>query len=164
MTSMLDPAHEGWKPRTPPGFIGLVGPLWTKRQGASWSYGILAEEKHTNPAGIVHGGLLTTLLDHALSTIAWEANERSSCITVALDVHFLAAARPGDLIAASGRIVRQTSSLIFMPIWRASVAICARMPKSTLQRYPTAEDLMNAKRSALIVSASVVGMPCGKPL
>jgi len=29
---------------------------------------------------------------------------------------------------------------------------------------PTAHDLMNAKRSELIVSASVVGMPCGKPL
>ena len=25
-------------------------------------------------------------------------------------------------------------------------------------------DLMNASRSALIVAASVVGMPCGKPL
>ncbi len=25
-------------------------------------------------------------------------------------------------------------------------------------------DLMNAKRSALIVAASVVGIPCGKPL
>jgi uncharacterized protein (TIGR00369 family) len=111
---MPDPAHEGWKPRTLPGFIGLVGPLWTKKQGASWNYGILAEERHTNPAGIVHGGVLTTLLDHALSAIAWEANERKPCITVALDVHFLAAARPGDLIAAGGRIVRQTSSLVFI--------------------------------------------------
>ena len=56
---MSDPVHEGWKPRTLPGFMGLVGPLWTKRQGASWNYGIVAEERHTNPAGIVHGGMLT---------------------------------------------------------------------------------------------------------
>jgi hypothetical protein len=42
--------------------------------------------------------------------------------------------------------------------------ICARVPKTTFQGYPTAEDLMNAKRSAFIVAASVVGMPCGKPL
>ena len=69
--------------------------------------------KHTNPAGIVHGGMLTTLLDHTLSVIAWEANERKPCITVALDVHFLAPARPGDLVVARGRIVRQTSSLAF---------------------------------------------------
>ena len=74
----------------------------------------LAEERHTNPAGIVHGGMLTTLLDHALSVIAWEANERKPCITVALDVQFLAPARPGDFVVAAGRIVRQTSSLVFM--------------------------------------------------
>ena len=57
---------------------------------------------------------LTTLLDHALSVIAWKANERKPCITVALDVQFLAPARPGDFVVAAGRIVRQTSSLVFM--------------------------------------------------
>lgn len=114
MTPMADPALDGWKARTLPGFFGLVGPLWTKKEGDTWAYAFLAEEKHTNPAGIVHGGMLTTLLDHALSVIAWEANDRKPCITVALDVQFLAPARPGDLVAARGRIVRQASSLIFM--------------------------------------------------
>jgi uncharacterized protein (TIGR00369 family) len=114
MTAMADPALDGWKARTLPGFFGLVGPLWTKKEGDTWAYAFLAEEKHTNPAGIVHGGMLTTLLDHALSVIAWEANDRKPCITVALDVQFLAPARPGDLVAARGRIVRQTSSLAFM--------------------------------------------------
>jgi uncharacterized protein (TIGR00369 family) len=114
MTVVADPALEGWKSRALPGFFDLVGPLWTKKEGDCWAYGIVAEDKHTNPAGIVHGGMLTTLLDHALSTIAWEANERKPCVTVALDIHFLAPARPGNLVAARGRIVRQTSSLIFM--------------------------------------------------
>ena len=31
-------------------------------------------------------------------------------------------------------------------------------------RVSSAHPLMNASRSALIVAASVVGMPCGKPL
>ena len=111
---MSDPALEGWKRRTLPDFIGLAGPLWTRKQGDSWEYGILAEQKHVNPAGIVHGGMLMTLLDHALSAIAWEANGRKPLVTVALDVQFLAPARPGDLVAATGRIVRQTSSLVFL--------------------------------------------------
>ena len=110
---MADPTLDGWKARALPGFFGLVGPLWTRKEGASWAYGFLAEDKHTNPAGIVHGGMLTTLLDHTLSVIAWEANERKPCITVALDVHFLAPARPGDLVVARGRIVRQTATLAF---------------------------------------------------
>ncbi len=111
---MDDPAPAGWKARELPGFFGQVGPLWTRKEPAAWAYGVLADERHTNPAGIVHGGLLTTLLDHALSAIAWQANARKACITVALDVHFLAPARPGEFIEARGRIVRQASKLVFM--------------------------------------------------
>lgn len=111
---MIDPTQDGWKARDLPGFFGLVGPLWTKREGDAWAYAVLAEARHTNPAGLVHGGMLTTLLDHALSVIAWEANQRKPCITVALDVQFLAAVPPGDLVEARGRIVRQTASLVFM--------------------------------------------------
>jgi len=111
---MTQTMHEDWKPRTLDGFVGLIGPLLTRREGDAWAYAIRTEAKHTNPAGIVHGGLLTALLDHALSVIAWEANERRACITVALDVHFLAAARPGDLVVARGRVVRTSASLVFM--------------------------------------------------
>ena len=109
-----DPALDGWKPRALSGFVELVGPLWTRKEDEAWSYGLLAVAKHTNAVGIVHGGVLTTLLDHALSAIAWEANERKPCVTVALDVHFLEAVRPGDLIVARGRVVRKTASLAFM--------------------------------------------------
>ena len=108
----MDPSH-GWKSRDLPGFFGLVGPLWTKKEGDTWAYAVLATGAHTNPAGIVHGGMLSTLLDHALSAIAWEANARKPCITVSLEVHFLAPARPGDFIEARGRITRQASSLSF---------------------------------------------------
>ena len=111
---MSDPALDGWTARTLTGFFGLVGPLWTRREEGGWAYALLAEARHTNPAGLVHGGMLSTLADHALSAIAWEANQRKPCITIALDVRFLAPARPGDLIVARGRVVRQTAALAFM--------------------------------------------------
>jgi uncharacterized protein (TIGR00369 family) len=110
---MFDPALDGWRARTLPGFLGLVGPLWTRKDGDIWAYAVLAEERHANPAGLVHGGMLSTLLDHTLSIIAWEANERRPCITIALDVQFVAGARPGDFVVAQGSIVRQTSSMVF---------------------------------------------------
>ena len=110
---MFDPLLEGWKARALSGFVGLVGPLWTKNEDESWAYGLLADQKHANPAGLVHGGMLSTLLDHTLSVIAWEANQRRPCITVALDVQFVAAVRPGDFVIARGNIVRQTASLVF---------------------------------------------------
>ena len=108
------PEQDGWKARALPGFIGLVGPLWARREPEAWAYGVLADDRHANPAGIVHGGMLTTLLDHALSAIAWEANARKACLSVALDVHFLTPARPGDFIEARGHIVRQAATLAFM--------------------------------------------------
>jgi len=114
MSLATDPSQDGWTPRALPGFAGLVGPLWTRREGDGWAYAILVEDRHANPAGLAHGGLVSTLADHALSVIAWEANARRPCITVALDVRFLAPARPGDLLIARGRVVRQTGSLSFL--------------------------------------------------
>lgn len=105
---------EGWRQRALPGFIGLVGPLWTRQEDAGWAYGLLTTPAHLNPAGLVHGGLLTTLIDHALSAIAWQALERRPCVTVQLDTQFLTAAREGQFLEARGRVVRATGSLVFM--------------------------------------------------
>lgn len=105
---------EGWALRAGKGFSQLVGPLWARREGDGWAYGVLTGDMHANPAGIVHGGLIATLLDHALSSIAWEAASRAPCVTVQLDTHYLAAARPGKFLAVRGRVMRQTASLLFM--------------------------------------------------
>jgi len=105
---------DGWRERSLPGFAGLIGPLWMRKEERAWAYGLLATNDHVNPAGIVHGGLLATLIDHALSSIAWEALERRACVTVQLDTHFLSAARAGQFLEARGRVVRATSTLVFM--------------------------------------------------
>ena len=105
---------QGWRKRTLPGFAGLIGPLWVRKEEDGWAYGLLATAGHLNPAGVVHGGLLTALLDHGISAIAWEALGRRACVTVQLDTHFLAAAREGQFLEVRGRVVRATSSLVFM--------------------------------------------------
>jgi uncharacterized protein (TIGR00369 family) len=104
----------GWRERSLPGFAGLIGPLWMRKEEDTWAYGLLATNDHVNPAGVVHGGLLATLIDHALSSIAWEALERRACVTVQLDTHFLSAARAGQFLEARGRVIRATSNLVFM--------------------------------------------------
>jgi uncharacterized protein (TIGR00369 family) len=104
----------GWKKRSLGGFIDRAGPLWTCKEEAGWAYGILAEARHLNPAQLVHGGLLETLMDHALSSIAWEASGRRVCVTLQMDTHFLAPARTGMFIEARGRVMHSTSSMLFM--------------------------------------------------
>jgi len=114
MSGAEELAAVGWKARELPGFIHTAGPLWTRREDTGWAYGIVTGPAHANPAGLVHGGVLTTLLDHAISTVAWEAADRKPCVTVQLDTHFLAAARPGDFIEARARVLRAAASLVFM--------------------------------------------------
>jgi acyl-coenzyme A thioesterase PaaI-like protein len=117
MEKSLTPADlslAGWRQHSLDGFIQLAGPLWSKREEDEWKYGFLTEARHANPARVVHGGLLTTLMDHALSTIAWEAAGRLPCVTIQLDTHFISAVQPGSFVVARGRITRRSATLVFM--------------------------------------------------
>jgi uncharacterized protein (TIGR00369 family) len=109
----VDPSASGWKPRMLNGFVGTIGPLWTRKESEGWAYAFVSTSQHTNPAGIVHGGFLMTLIDHALSAIAWEDAGRRACVTIQIDVKFLNAVRPPALIEARGRVVRRTATLSF---------------------------------------------------
>lgn len=112
--------QQHWKRRELPGFMGRAGPLWTRRDGDAWTYALLAEEAHLNPAGVVHGGALATLVDHAISSVAWEACARQPCLTLQLDTHFIGPVRAGHLAQARAQVVRRTGTLVFM---RGEVAV-----------------------------------------
>lgn len=103
-----------WKKRELPGFVGVAGPLWTRREGDGWIYGFLADERHLNPAGLVHGGVLATLVDHAASAVAWEASGRKACVTLQLDTHFTGAVKKGDFVEARVGVTQATRNLMFM--------------------------------------------------
>ena len=107
---------EGWVRHREPGLIALVGPLW-EHQGNSpdeFRLGFLAEERHTNRGGFVHGGMLMTLIDHAIGMIVLNHNATESQATIQLDSHFMDIVYPGDFVIASSRVMRKTRSLIFM--------------------------------------------------
>nr|WP_145549878.1 PaaI family thioesterase [Variovorax boronicumulans] len=104
----------GWKQRDLPGFANRIGPLWTLKEPSGWAYGFVATAEHLNPAGAVHGGALSALLDHALSAIAWQQLDRRPCVTVQLDMRFLAPASDGDFVVARGHLIQATGSLAFM--------------------------------------------------
>lgn len=108
-------AAAGWRRvRSAGAFMSVAGPLWARREGEGWVYGVWSTGAHLNPAGAVHGGLLATLADHAISTVAWEAASRMPCVTVQLDTQFLAPVAAGVLVEARAQLVRRTSGLLFM--------------------------------------------------
>lgn len=141
---MSELAAQGWRPRDLPGFIGAAGPLWTRREAQGWAYGLAIGAQHLNPAGVAHGGALVTLIDHTLSTVAWEANQRQPCLSLQLDTQFLAAVHPGQFALAQAHILRQTASLLFMqgqitvngqPVLTAQ-ALLKRMGTPAVRRDP----------------------------
>lgn len=108
------PSRDGWRERSLSGFIDVAGPLWTRKEAGGWAYGLHCGEQHLNPARRVHGGAMMTLLDHAISAVAWEAADRKPCVTVQLDCQFLDAVQAGEFAEARARVVRKTRSLLFM--------------------------------------------------
>jgi len=109
-----DPLADGWKPVGRNGFIKLLGQMYTRRLGQSWEYGMMIDERHLNPANVVHGGALMTLVDSAMSLVAWEASGRVTCLTAQLDTHFMGSARAGDFVVGRAEVTRKTSSLVFL--------------------------------------------------
>ncbi len=64
------------------------------------------EPHHLNPGGIVHGGVLATLLDACIGlALRTQLGLESEHVTIKLDVNYLAPARAGVLIG-HGKAVR----------------------------------------------------------
>ena len=110
----FDPASAGWEPYGDEGFIGLVGPFWSRPSGDSFLYAFMAEAKHENRRGVVQGGMLMTFADRSMGMTCWYANARQPQATVQLDVHFVDAVAIGEFVEAKCQVVRRTRSLIFM--------------------------------------------------
>jgi uncharacterized protein (TIGR00369 family) len=105
----------GWERLADEGFIDHVGPLFV-RPGADGfrSFGFVAETRHANLIGLVHGGMLMTLADRALGVAAWDAAGGRPSVTIQFDMQFVAASRMGDFVEVRPELVRLTSSLVFM--------------------------------------------------
>ncbi len=105
----------GFEPirRTSP-FNTLVGPLYSKGEGAARTIGLRAEEKHCNSRGIVHGGLLATLADLALGyTIAFLSDPPKSAVTASLTIDYAGSAEVGDWLEVRTDVQKSGGRLTF---------------------------------------------------
>ena len=98
------------------GFGALIGPLYLRkpREGRIYAWAFRATEKHLNPAGIVHGGMLVSFADTCLGALAFFAANRTSSSTVDLATSFVAPGRTGDWIECTGAVTRTTRDLVFL--------------------------------------------------
>lgn len=63
---------------------------------------LVAEDRHLNAGGSVHGGALATMLDAAMGTaVSTTTEDGSRPVTVAMTVTYLEPARPGRRVATA---------------------------------------------------------------
>jgi uncharacterized protein (TIGR00369 family) len=96
------------------GFDRLVGPLYRRAAPDGWACAFLADERHANRRGVVHGGMLVTFADHALGMNVWHAVGGKPCATVTLSTDFVSAARPGDWVECDCAVTRVANALVFV--------------------------------------------------
>ena len=76
------------------------------------------EERHMNPNGVLHGGILATLMDEATGGVVasvrgLEVMAQAPHATVEMNVSFLAGARPGDELIVEAHTLRVGRSVAF---------------------------------------------------
>ena len=84
------------------GFTQLVGTELSSAEEGRASVSLRAEERHLNPSGTVHGGVISTLIDvsmaEALNTMAEEDEQP---FTIQITVNYMKPGKPGALTSTA---------------------------------------------------------------
>ena len=114
--TVTDGEFAGWKTYDTHGtFDQVVGPFYFRPDtDGRMRCAFRAQAKHMNMGGRMHGGCLMTFADIALFQTAYQEMEGKSGVTVQLDSTFIDGAHVGELVEATGEVVRAGGSLIFV--------------------------------------------------
>ncbi len=94
--------------RTNPIGLAVVFEINTKARSISAVF--TPSDKHQGYEGIVHGGILSSLLDEAMVKLAFSLG--IPAVTAEITVKFKAPAAPGNRLLVTGRITKETKRLI----------------------------------------------------
>ena len=95
-------------------FENLAGPFWWRKLEDGTDHIVMqATERHCNRQGVVHGGLMLTMIDFTFAVTAKEHPDQR-LVTISLSSEFVAAGQIGTLIEARAEVVRRTRSLCFL--------------------------------------------------
>jgi acyl-coenzyme A thioesterase PaaI-like protein len=112
--TVFDPLAHGWALVPGRGFPSHLGAFFGRESEGAWRYGFVAEERHLNFGGVVHGGMLMTFMDDMLGRTVWEAAGQKPVSTIQLNNRFVAPGRLGDFIECVPRIERLARSVAFI--------------------------------------------------
>ncbi|MFB5266651.1 PaaI family thioesterase [Paenibacillus enshidis] len=92
-------------------FWGFLGCSFIGADNGEIRIGLEAGEQHTNSMDIIHGGVLTSLMDQAMGMAATSIRAQAACVTTNLNVHFLSAMHKGKL-EVRARVIHEAGRTI----------------------------------------------------
>jgi uncharacterized protein (TIGR00369 family) len=92
------------------GFIALIGASLPEADDGTARLVVEADERHFNPAGAVHGGMLATLVDTTMGAAVRSVVDDEAPATSQLTVTYLRPGKPGRL-EVSARVSKRGDSL-----------------------------------------------------
>jgi uncharacterized protein (TIGR00369 family) len=108
-------AWAGWRIWGSDPFELMSGPFYARRdESGQMVCAFVAERKHMNGGGFMHGGCLMTFADYALFCIAEDALRNTGSVTASMNAEFVDSAVVGERIEARGEVVRAGGSLVFI--------------------------------------------------
>lgn len=103
---------DGWEAGNDGTYVSVMGSVFQRRQMESIEMGMLTDERHVNLSGIVHGGVIMTLMDRVIGINCREVvGERIA--TGTLTVNFLRPVRVGDFLRLTCNLRKQGRKAIF---------------------------------------------------
>jgi len=72
------------------------------------------DRNHLNMAGITHGGYIASIIDAGAGTGAHKSTDGKPCVTISLDIKFIAPTVLGDEIIGFTKIQKITNSMVFL--------------------------------------------------
>ena len=98
-----------------PGFMKHNGGILFKNiSETEYEFKATINENHLNAAGITHGGFISALIDAGAGTAAHRTAGNTPCVTVSLDLKFIATTKIGQEIIGFTKILKKTKSMIFL--------------------------------------------------
>ena len=100
---------------TTKGFMKHNGGLSLKRvDNLNYEFNVEVKDYHLNSGKFAHGGFLATIADTGMGTAAHQIAENKRCVTINLDIKYIAATQKGNSLLGKIKILKKTKSLIFI--------------------------------------------------
>ena len=97
------------------GFMHHNGGLYFREVSESeYEFKAIIKEFHLNKRQITHGGFICSLIDAGAGTAVYRTSNNQSCVTISLDVKFIAPSKLGDEIVGKVNILKKTKSMLFV--------------------------------------------------